>query len=52
MWKFIIILRIEKKRKMDALRKKRYKDKINYILDSFKLIDNMPKNELEKRGIF
>jgi uncharacterized protein YutE (UPF0331/DUF86 family) len=37
---------------MDALRKKRYQDKINYILDSFKVLEEDPKNELEKRGIF
>ena len=37
---------------MDNLRKKRYRDKINYIIDSLKLLPVEPKNELEKRGIF
>lgn len=37
---------------MDELRLKRYQDKINYVLGSFKLLPAEPKNELEKRGIF
>ncbi len=37
---------------MDELRLKRYQDKINYVLSSFKLLSTEPKNELEKRGIF
>ena len=37
---------------MDELRKKRYRDKINYIIDSLEVLPIEPKNELEKRGIF
>ena len=37
---------------MDELRKKRYRDKINYIMDCLKLLSVKPKNELEKFGIF
>ncbi len=37
---------------MDELRLKRYQDKINYVISSFKLLPTEPKNELEKRGIF
>lgn len=37
---------------MDELRIKRYKDKINYIIDNIKDLPTEPKNELEKRGIF
>ncbi|MHA1439991.1 MAG: type VII toxin-antitoxin system HepT family RNase toxin [Promethearchaeota archaeon] len=37
---------------MDELRKKRYRDKINYIVDCLKVLPVKPKNELEKRGIF
>ncbi len=37
---------------MDEFRKKRYRDKINYIVDCMKLLSVEPKNELEKLGIF
>ena len=37
---------------MDSMRLKRYKDKINYIVDSFIYFSKVPSNELEKRGIF
>ncbi len=37
---------------MDELRIKRYKDKVNYIIDNIKDLPIEPKNELEKRGIF
>ena len=37
---------------MDDLRVKRYNDKINYITNSIQLFSTIPKNELEKRGIF
>lgn len=37
---------------MDELRTKRYKDKINYIIDNIKDLPFEPKNEFEKRGIF
>ncbi|TFG02986.1 MAG: DUF86 domain-containing protein [Promethearchaeota archaeon] len=37
---------------MDDLREKRYNDKINYITSSIQLFSTIPKNELEKRGIF
>ena len=37
---------------MDDLREKRYNDKINYITNSIQLFSTIPKNELEKRGIF
>ncbi|MHA1293414.1 MAG: DUF86 domain-containing protein [Promethearchaeota archaeon] len=37
---------------MDVLRKKRYRDKINYIIDCLKVLPVEPENELEKRGIF
>lgn len=37
---------------MDELRAKRYKDKINFIISSIKLLTDNPQNELEKRGVF
>jgi uncharacterized protein YutE (UPF0331/DUF86 family) len=37
---------------MDELRIKRYKDKINYIIENIKDLPIEPKNEFEKRGIF
>ncbi|MHA1438179.1 MAG: hypothetical protein ACTSPD_11430 [Promethearchaeota archaeon] len=37
---------------MDVLIKKRYRDKINYIIDCLKVPPVEPENELEKRGIF
>jgi uncharacterized protein YutE (UPF0331/DUF86 family) len=37
---------------MDELRIKRYRDKINHIVDYTKDLPLEPKNELEKRGIF
>lgn len=37
---------------MDELRNKRYKDKINYIIENIQELPIEPKNELEKRGIF
>ncbi len=37
---------------MDELRSKRYKDKIQHIFDYFQDLPLIPKNELEKRGIF
>ena len=37
---------------MDELRKKRYRDKINYVIDCLKVFPIEPKNELEKMGIF
>ena len=37
---------------MDELRIKRYRDKINHIVDYIKDLPIIPKNELEKRGIF
>ena len=37
---------------MDDLRLKRYRDKINYVVDSINLINSNPRTELEKRGIF
>ncbi|MHA1130559.1 MAG: type VII toxin-antitoxin system HepT family RNase toxin [Candidatus Helarchaeota archaeon] len=37
---------------MDELRLKRYKDKINYIVDKLKDIPRQPKTEFEKDGIF
>ena len=37
---------------MDELRIKRYRDKINHIVDYIKDLPIEPKNELEKRGIF
>lgn len=37
---------------MDELRKKRYRDKINYVINSLNVLLVEPKNELEKRGIF
>ncbi len=37
---------------MDELRIKRYRDKINHIVDYIKDLTGEPKNELEKRGIF
>ncbi len=37
---------------MDELRIKRYRDKINHIIDYLKDLPLEPKNELEKRGIF
>ena len=37
---------------MDELRTKRYKDKINYIIENIQELPIEPKNELEKRGIF
>jgi len=37
---------------MDELRIKRYRDKINHIVDYIKDLPFEPKNELEKRGIF
>ncbi|TES98794.1 MAG: DUF86 domain-containing protein [Promethearchaeota archaeon] len=37
---------------MDELRNKRYKDKIQHIFDYIQDLPLIPKNELEKRGIF
>jgi len=37
---------------MDDLRIKRYRDKINHIVDYIKDLPIEPRNELEKRGIF
>ena len=37
---------------MDELRIKRYRDKINHIVDYIKDLPFKPNNELEKRGIF
>jgi uncharacterized protein YutE (UPF0331/DUF86 family) len=37
---------------MDELRIKRYRDKINHIVDYIKDLPFDPNNELEKRGIF
>lgn len=37
---------------MDELRIKRYRDKINFIVNYIKDLPFDPKNELEKRGIF
>jgi len=37
---------------MDELRSKRYKDKIQRIFDYIQDLPLIPKNELEKRGIF
>ncbi len=37
---------------MDDLRIKRYRDKINYIIDKIKELPGKPKNDLEKNGIF
>ena len=37
---------------MDELRIKRYRDKINHVVDYIKDLQIKPKNELEKRGIF
>lgn len=37
---------------MDELRIKRYRDKINNVVDYIKDLPIEPKNELEKRGIF
>ena len=37
---------------MDELRSKRYKDKIQHIFDYIQDLPLIPKNELEKRGIY
>ena len=37
---------------MKPERKKRYQDKINYILDNLRSVAVIPKNDLEKKGIF
>jgi len=37
---------------MDELRIKRYRDKIDHVVDYIKDLPFEPKNELEKRGIF
>ena len=37
---------------MDELRSKHYKDKIQHIFDYIQDLPLIPKNELEKRGIF
>jgi len=37
---------------MDELRTKRYKDKINYIIDKVQDLSIEPKSKLEKHGIF
>ncbi|KKK43911.1 hypothetical protein LCGC14_1208940 [marine sediment metagenome] len=37
---------------MDELRIKRYRDKINHVVEYIKDLPIVPKNELEKRGIF
>jgi len=37
---------------MDELRTKRYKDKINYIIDKVRDLSIEPKTKLEKHGIF
>lgn len=36
---------------MDELRLKRYRDKINYIVDNIDDLPQKPKNKFEKRGI-
>ena len=36
---------------MDELRLKRYRDKINYIVDNIDDLPKKPKNKFEKRGI-
>jgi uncharacterized protein YutE (UPF0331/DUF86 family) len=37
---------------MDEIRLKRYRDKINYIVDNIKDLPIKPNNIFEKRGIF
>ncbi len=37
---------------MDEIRFKRYRDKINFIIDNIKDLPIDPKNKFEKRGIF
>ena len=37
---------------MDEIRLKRYRDKINFIIDNIKDLPIKPKNVFEKRGIF
>ena len=37
---------------MDELRVKRYRDKINHIIEYIEDLPKEPKNELEKRGVF
>jgi len=37
---------------MDELRLKRYRDKINYIVDNIDDLPQKPKNKFEKRAIF
>ncbi len=37
---------------MDELRIKRYRDKINHVVEYIKDLPIVPKNELEKRRIF
>lgn len=37
---------------MDEIRFKRYRDKINYIIENIKDLPFKPKNVFEKRGIF
>jgi uncharacterized protein YutE (UPF0331/DUF86 family) len=37
---------------MNPERKKRYQDKIHYIVDNFKDLPIIPANNLEKKGIF
>lgn len=37
---------------MDEMRIKRYRDKINHVVDYIKDLPFEPKNELEKRGVF
>ena len=37
---------------MDETRTKRYRDKINYIIEKVQNLSKDPKNELEKDGIF
>ncbi len=37
---------------MDEIRFKRYRDKINFIIDNIKDLPIEPKNKFEKRGIF
>ncbi len=37
--------------KKDELRKKRYRDKLNYISDNLECLTVTPRTELEKKGV-
>ncbi|MHA1699976.1 MAG: HepT-like ribonuclease domain-containing protein [Promethearchaeota archaeon] len=37
---------------MDVIRKKRYRDKINYIATNIDDLSIIPRNSLEKKGIY